>query len=57
LKVGELFLEQSHNQCQRKAEFVDEIDSIVKDALSQQLSLSKLDVANLLSRVFSTLRR
>jgi hypothetical protein len=28
-----------------------------KDALSQQLSLAKLDIALLLSRVFATLRR
>ena len=57
LQVGELFLEQSHNECRNQTEFVAEIDSIVREALSKQLSLSKLDVASLLSRVFSTLRR
>ena len=56
-QVGELFLEQSHNNCFKEDEFIDEMDGIVKDALSQQLSLAQLDVANLLSRVFATLRK
>ena len=56
-QVGELFLEQSHNNCFKESEFIEEMDGIVKDALSQQLSLAQLDVANLLSRVFATLRK
>eukprot|EP00094_Tigriopus_californicus_P011721 TCALIF_11325-PA protein Name:"Similar to Adck2 Uncharacterized aarF domain-containing protein kinase 2 (Mus musculus)" AED:0.03 eAED:0.03 QI:1346/0.66/0.75/1/0.66/0.75/4/7/471 len=54
-RVGHLFLERSFNQCQSPEKFVKEMESIVLEARSQQLSLNRLDVSKLLTKVFNTL--
>lgn len=54
-RVGHLFLERSFNQCKSPDQFVTEMESIVLEARSQQLSLNRLDVSKLLTKVFNTL--
>ena len=53
--VGQLFLERSYNRCANPEVFISEMESIVRSARSQQLSLGKLDVSDLLTKVFNTL--
>lgn len=55
-KVGELFLQSSVQQCEHPLQFIEQMNSIVVDARSKQLNLASVDVAFLLSRVFSTLQ-
>ena len=55
--VGQLFLERSPmNHCQNPEKFVDEMAEIVKDVQIQRLTFKSTEVANLLIRVFNTLR-
>lgn len=54
-KVGKEILEQSEQECQDPGRFIQEIEDIVITARSS-LSLAKVDVADLLRRVFNVLR-
>ena len=53
--VGEEILAQSEQQCENPQEFINEIEKVVVTARSQ-LSLAKIDVSDLLNRVFNVLR-
>ena len=53
--VGEEILAQSEQQCENPQEFISEIEKVVVTARSQ-LSLAKIDVSDLLNRVFNVLR-
>ena len=44
------------NHCQNPEKFVDEMAEIVKDVQIQRLTFKSTEVANLLIRVFNTLR-
>jgi len=55
--VGELFLERSYHECLDKEAFKRDIQKIVEEARSAQLSLDRIDVCLLLQTVFSTLMR
>jgi len=58
-QVGKLFLEHSVNECHDSESFVEEMASLVKDLRSGKgygLTLSAVDVGDLLLRVFRTLR-
>ena len=54
--VGKEFLQQSKQECQNPELFIDEMEKIVHQTRSQGFSLTKLDVGELLSNVFSLLR-
>ena len=55
--VGKLFLERSPcNNCQNPEKFVNEMAQIVSDVQTQRLTFDNTEVANLLIRVFNTLR-
>jgi len=56
-KVGELFLERSYHECLDREAFVKEMQNIVNEARSAQLSLDRVDVSRLLQSVFSTLMK
>ena len=56
-RVGELFLDRSHHECQSREAFIGEIKEIVDKARAAQLSLDRIDVPSLLQSVFSTLIR
>ena len=56
-RVGELFLDRSHHQCQDREAFIHEMKLIVDKARRAQLSLDRIDVPSLLQSVFSTLIR
>ncbi len=53
--VGEEILQQSEQRCVDPPRFIAEIEEIVVNARSK-LSLSKIDVSDLLTRVFNVLR-
>ena len=53
--VGREILQQSEQECQSPEQFVKEIEDIVIQARSN-LSLAKIDVADLLTNVFHVLR-
>jgi len=55
--VGELFLERSYHECLDKEAFKRDMQKIVEEARSAQLSLDRIDVCLLLQTVFSTLMR
>jgi len=54
-KVGELFLERSYHECMDKEAFKKDMQAIVEEARSNQLSLDRVDVSALLQSVFTTL--
>jgi len=56
-KVGQLFLERSYHECLDKEAFKRDMQSIVEEARSAQLSLDRIDVCLLLQTVFSTLMK
>ena len=56
-QVGSLFLDQSKHECKDPNGFIKDMDSIVASAISDQLSLSRIDVADLLSKVFNVLHK
>ena len=53
--VGREILQQSEQECQNPEQFIEEIEDIVIQARSK-LSLAKIDVADLLTKVFGVLR-
>ena len=53
--MGEEILQQSEQECKNPQQFIQEIDEIVLSARSK-LSLAKVDVADLLTKVFNVLR-
>ena len=55
-KVGQEILQQSEEQCLHPEEFIQEIEEIVTSARST-LFLAKIDVGDLLTRVFNVLRK
>ena len=54
-RVGQLFLERSHHQCEDRLAFIRDISDIVEKARRSQLSLDRVDLPSLLQSVFSTL--
>ena len=56
-RVGELFLERSHHQCEDRQAFIQDMGDIVEQARRAQLSLDRVDLPSLLQSVFSTLIR
>ena len=54
--MGREILQQSEQECQHPDQFVQEIEDIVMKARST-LSLARIDVADLLTRVFNVLRK
>ena len=54
--VGQEILQQSEQECLHPDQFTKEIEEIVISARST-LSLAKIDVADLLTRVFNVLRK
>ena len=54
-KVGELFLDHSQHRCSNRADFVERMERLVMTARAEQLSLSRVDVSELLSGVFALL--
>jgi len=56
-KVGQLFLERSYHECVDKEAFKIDMQNIVEEARSAQLSLDRIDVCLLLQTVFNTLMK
>ena len=54
--MGREILQQSEQECQHPDQFVQEIEDIVMKARST-LSLARIDVADLLTRVFNVLQK
>ena len=54
-KVGELFLDRSKHECTDSQAFVSEMADLVLEARGQQLMLQRLNVSELLTKVFNTL--
>ena len=55
--VGREFLQQSEQECQNPEQFIDDMEKIVLKARSHGLQLCKVDVSDLLSKVFAVLRQ
>jgi len=56
-RVGSLFLERSYHECTNSAEFIRELADLINKARGNQLTLRRVDVAELLSNLFSILSR
>jgi len=56
-RVGSLFLERSYHECTNSAEFNRELADLINKARGNQLTLRRVDVAELLSNLFSILSR
>lgn len=56
-RVGSLFLERSYHECANSAEFIGELAALINKARGNQLTLRRVDVAELLSSLFSILSR
>jgi len=54
-KVGELFLENSYNECLDRDKFIKNIAQLVENLRNQQISLDRVEVSGLLQKVFSIL--
>merc|ERR1712228_342222 len=52
--VGELFLSRSSHTCTDREAFLRDMASLVTEARGQALSLERVDVPGLLSKVFAT---
>jgi aarF domain-containing kinase len=55
-EVGRQFLQQSEQECQNPQQFILDMEQIVVDARRSRLSLAKVDVTYLLTRVFNVLQ-
>merc|ERR1712142_1029893 len=56
-RVGSLFLEKSYHECSNKKEFIRELAALINSARGDQLTLRRVDVTDLLSKLFSILSR
>ena len=55
-RVGQLFLRHSHHRCTDREDFIGRMEKLVLAARSRQLSLSRVDISELLSGVFGILQ-
>jgi hypothetical protein len=57
VQVGELFLEHSQHDCKDRNTFVEEMSLLVLEARRAQIRLDRIDISDLLSRVYNVLHR